>query len=223
MAAIQLIDYRLSSTVSKLELQPFTFALNSGDTCAIETDSADSARLFLKALATLVTPDSGKYVFADDRIDFSDYRNLLPYRRRIGYIAPDAAMISNRTVRENLLWGRYYFENSLTLTLQPEVEGLCRRFQIYDQLDKRPAELNQPDLKLAIAIREITKDPALLIMEMPEDFIGAGNVEVFVETLRETVVADTGIVYFSNNATFNDTFASYHVKIEAGQLEAYSR
>ena len=223
MPAIRLTHYTLPSKGLTQEWQPFNFGLDSGDICAIETDSASSARLFLRALATLITPESGTYFFANDRVTFGDYRNLLPYRRKIGYIAPDAAMISNRTVRENLLWGRYYFEDSLALALEPEVEDLCRRFNIYGQLDKRPAELSPRDLRVAIAIREITKAPAVLAMEMPEDFIGTGDVDAFVQVLSDSVIPSAGIVFFSHHATFNTIFANQRVSIADGRLAVTPR
>ena len=38
-----------------------------------------------------------------ERKDLKAYRDMLPCKQKIGYIAPDAALISNLTLRQNIL------------------------------------------------------------------------------------------------------------------------
>ncbi len=83
--------------------------ISAGDVCSLTSDNADDANLFLRALATLEVPASGEYFFQGERLDFSSYVNLLPYKRRIGYISPEASLIGNRTLRENLFHQDFLF------------------------------------------------------------------------------------------------------------------
>ena len=92
---------------------------------SIKADLPDDAHLLLKGIAMLERPANGAYRFMEKKINFSDHRNLLPYKKKIGYITSDASMISNMSIRENLLLMRYYFENSLSLDIKDNVKNLC--------------------------------------------------------------------------------------------------
>jgi ABC-type lipoprotein export system ATPase subunit len=215
---IQLSDYFLSTMVVGKRLRAFDFKLQAGDICAIESDVDFFAHTFLRALATLDPPLSGIYQFQGATLDFSDYRNLLPYKRQIAYIAPDAAMISNRTVGENLLLMRYYYENSLSIEMDAQMVKVLRMFDIYDKLNLRPAQLSSNDLQMAILLREMIKAPKMLLLNQPEDFIGHTKFNLLVDIFRRMVSASLGVVFFSHDDLFAIRFANRRIVIKDGLL-----
>jgi ABC-type polar amino acid transport system ATPase subunit len=219
MYLINLVDYTIDSPEEDCGLDKLDFALSLGDAFAIIADSPDRAHMFLKTLAMLVKPVSGAFYFKDKKVDFSDYRNLLPCKKKIGYIASDSAMIGNITVRENLLYMRYYFENSLSLSLDEITKKLCKNFGIYDKLDMRPGSLRSVDLRTAIAIRELTKFPDLLLIERPEDFIGHTNLDLFTEVLRDMVLTQMPIVFISYDRDFIEEFSNKKIFLKDGTLD----
>ena len=125
MYLIELTDYCFEAIGAGSDFNNIYFSLSKGDICQIQTDDIDDVHNFLKALATLVRPLDGRYRFMGEEISFSDYRKLLPIKKKIGYIGQDATMISNRTVRENLLLMRSYYENSASIALDEKVLGFC--------------------------------------------------------------------------------------------------
>jgi len=215
---IELSDYTIAPDLAGNGLNGFDFFLSRGDFCIIQTDSRDDARLFLKALATLKQPVNGTYNFMGETLDFSDYRSLLPYKKRIGYIGSDAAMISNMIIRENLLLIRHYHENSLQLSLDERAVNLCRSFELEDRLYARPGEIPPAILRLAITTRELTKSPDMLLFEYPEDYIGQTNLHIFMETLNEMPISEMGIVFISEDRNFIGAFSNRKVSISAGTL-----
>jgi ABC-type lipoprotein export system ATPase subunit len=68
-------------------------------------------------------------------------------------------MISNRTIRENLLLSRFYYENDLSIDMDETMALLCRDAGLSDDLERRPSELNDSELMKTIAIREMGKRP----------------------------------------------------------------
>jgi len=216
---INLVDYIIDSSEEDCGLDKLDFALSPGDAFAIIADSPDRAHMFLKTLAMLVKPVSGAFYFKDKKVDFSDYRNLLPCKKKIGYIASDSAMIGNITVRENLLYMRYYFENSLSLSLDEMTKKLCQNFGIYDKLDMRPGSLRNIDLRTAITIRELTKSPDLLLIERPEDFIGHTSLDLFTEVLRDMVLTKLPIVFISYDKAFIEEFSNKKIFFKGGTLD----
>jgi ABC-type dipeptide/oligopeptide/nickel transport system ATPase subunit len=89
MPTIELIDFTFNPEgAEKTGLTDFSFSLFEGDCYSIETDSADDAALFLKALVTWKSPQKGTYCFNGVKIDLSDYRNALPCKRQMGILPP---------------------------------------------------------------------------------------------------------------------------------------
>ncbi len=209
----ELIDYSVFSDNQEVGLTISYFSLSRGDACCIHTDSFDNAHLFLKALATLVPPFNGTYRFKEQKLDFSDYRSLLPIKKNIGYIAPDTALLSNRTVEENLLLTRYYYENALDLSLDEKTMDMCNQFGIENKLNFRPADLDVTDLRAAITIRELNKSLDLLLLERPEDFVGHSKFNFFIENVEKILQTGVPVVFFSNDDMFINRFSNRTVII----------
>ncbi len=199
-------------------LNRFNLMLSKGDVCSIHTDSPEDAHLLLKALTTLIYPVEGTYFFCGKKLDFSDYRKLLPIKKKIGYIAPDSAMISNRTLRENLLLSRSYHENSLGVSLDDKTQKLCELFNIEDKLDIITAKFGRLDLRAAITVRELTKNPEMLLLERPEDIVGHTNFDFFVDLMKEMLKLGMPIVFFSYNTKFITDVSNKSIIIQNGAL-----
>ncbi len=222
MPLIELKDYTLRPEGAGKGLSDISFSLLQSDVCSIQADRVYDATLFLKALATLVYPVRGTYRFDGEEINLSDYRASLSCKRRIGYIAPGTAMISNRTVRENLLFMRYFYEDSLSISLDENMEELCRKFDILDKLDRKPGELHPQDIQNAITIRELCKSPDVLLLERPEDFIDNTKIDSLIKVLKDLSLSRLAIVLFSfeaaYEAAFEAAFSFKNVKILNGNV-----
>ena len=222
MPILELIDYSLRPEGVGNGLTGFSFSLSAGDGYSIETDSIDDAALLLKALVLWVTPREGTYRFEGIPVDLSDYRNTLSCKQRMGYIASDTALISNRSIRDNLLFMRYFHENSLGLTLDDRTADLCREFDIYGKLDRRPGELHPRDIRNAITIRELSKSPDVLVLERPEDFIDHTKFGRFMDTVSEMTRQNLPLVFYSADADFVKKFSNKKIQISKGRLTSDS-
>ncbi len=214
----ELSDYVLAPIGTGSGLNRFNFTISKGDAYSIKSDSGDDARLLLKALATLIYPTRGTYLFYGEKLDFTDYRKLLFCKREIGYIALDSAMISNRTIRENLLFMRHYFENSMDISLDEQTKKLCRDFGIYDKLDTHASKLDRMDLRVAIAIRELTKRPKLLIVERPEDLVSHSKRGLFLKILNDMIIAKIPMVLLSYSEDLIRELETKKITIENGKF-----
>lgn len=174
-------------------------AIMPGDTIAIDLNAPIDHRRLLRILATLEPPARGRYRFNGLALDVADYRQTLAVKRQIGYLTTDAVMISNRTIRENLLLTRYYYENDLTIDIDAAIGALCESAGLTDHLNRRPAELNGADLKKFLAIREMGKRPRLMLIERPENFMGFGPDDAVFAHLKNMVQSDLAVVFCSAN------------------------
>jgi ABC-type lipoprotein export system ATPase subunit len=215
---IEMAEYTLAPQGSGKGIHGFYFALSRGNVCAIETQNPDDANVFLRAIATLTLPVSGIYRFEGNRINLKSYEEMLRYKPKIAYIAPDAALISNLTVRQNILLQRYYFENDLSIDLDDHIKSVCETFGIMQKLDMRPAELNSIEAQLAIVIREISKNPLVLLIDRPEDFIGHAKFDYLVETFNAWISEQKPVVFVSYDRRLIRRFANRKVLITNGVL-----
>jgi ABC-type lipoprotein export system ATPase subunit len=218
MHVIELSDYYLAPVGTGHGISCFSFALSPGDVCAIDSQSPDDAHAFLRALATLVRPLSGKYTFKGRLHNLNRYDEMLCCKQKIGYLAPDTALISNMTLRQNLLLTRYYYENTLNIHLDETVLALCRTLAIEDKLDKRPAGLNSMEIQAAIALREISKKPEVLLLNQPENFIGHAKYEVLIGIFGQLIAEGMPVVFLSYDRRLVRRFANRKILINQGSL-----
>ena len=218
MDDIELTDYALPPLATGRGLKPFHFNLARGQACAVHGDDPADVHLFLRALATLERPESGRYRFFEHRLDFSDYRRLLPWRRKISYIGRDSAMISNLSIRQNLLLEQSFFQNTVSPELSEEMTWFCRAFNILEKLDLRPAALNSLNLRMAIAIRELTKNSKILILDAPEDLFSHPKFHYLIERIHSMIATGAPFVYFTEDPGFIGAFPGKEVRIHRGAL-----
>ena len=215
---IEMTDYILAPRGSGQGIHGFYFSLSQGNVCAIETPNPDDANIFLRAVATLNRPVQGSYLYEGTRIDLKSYEKMLQCKPKIGYIAPDAALISNLTVRQNFLLQRYYFENNLNIDLDDNLQSICDTLGISSKLDKRPADLNSMETRMAIVVREISKKPQVLLLDRPEEFIGHDKFDVLVEIFSDWIAKKKPVVFFSFDRRFIRRFANRKILITNGAL-----
>ena len=218
MYVIEMSDYTLSPMGSGDGIREFYFALSPGEICAVEAPKPDDGHLFLRAAATLACPRKGIYRFMDNALNLRNYKELLSCKRRIGYIASDAALISNLTVRQNMLIHRYYFENDLNIDLDDQIGLMCDTLGVCQKLDRRPADLNNMERQMAIVIREISKNPDVLLLERPEDFVGHARFEMLVKLFNEWIEQRKPVVFVSSDRRLIRRFANRRILIVNGSL-----
>ncbi len=215
---LELSNYTLAARGLGDGIDGFYFSLNPGDVCVIDSQNPDDAHLFLRALATLVRPVKGIYTFMGRKHNLRRYEDMLCCKQKIGYVAPDAALISNLTVRQNLMLQRYYHEETLNIDLEKEVFDLCQAFGIADKLDKRPAVLQPMEVQAAIIVREVTKKPAFMLLGQPEDFVGHAKYKLIVEMFNRLVADRVPMVLLSYDRRLVRRYVNRKVLITNGSL-----
>ena len=216
MAIIELREYAHAPTGRGKGLQKFSFSLSPGDAFSLHADRIDDAHLFLRALATLEPPEEGTYLFKDDALDFTKSSQLLPVRRSIAYLGTDASLIGNRTLRTNLLFGRYYHENRLDLELNDDVLSMCRLLGIEDKLDLRPAQVALEDARAAVIVREMTKGAEVLLIEQAFVVLARPVVELYIEMMRKAVDSGIPCVYYAGLTQYDRLFKKKDIYIRDG-------
>jgi len=215
---IRLSDYSLEPLGDGNGLKNVNLALSNGEALSIGTDSPDDARLLLRGVATLVAPKRGQFFYKGKELDLSDYRSLLAYKKNVGYIASDATLISNRSMHDNLMLMRYYFEDSTSIQMPEEVVELCRVFKLAKRLDLKPHQLDPEENRLFVIVRELSKNPEILLVERPRDFLRTKGFEALKGVLRNIVRKNLALVFFSTDEVFIKEFSRRPIFIDKGRV-----
>ena len=215
---IRLSDYSLEPLGDGNGLKNVNLALSNGEALSIGTDSPDDARLLLRGVATLVAPKRGQFFYKGKELDLSDYRSLLAYKKNVGYIASDATLISNRSMHDNLMLMRYYFEDSTSIQMPEEVVELCRVFKLAKRLDLKPHQLDPEENRLFVIVRELSKNPEILLVERPRDFLRTKGFEALKGVLRTIVRKNLALVFFSTDEVFIKEFSRRPIFIDKGRV-----
>lgn len=218
MALIKLNQFALSPEKNGNGILPCDLTIESGDIIQVRADSVNDAHLLFKGLATLSYPAGGQYLFNGHKQDYSDYRRLLSAKKQIGYLTSGTALISNRSIRENLCMGQVYFDNDLSMSLDDDTMDLCRSFGIRNILDERPTNLGVPDIRRAMLIRELVKKPRLMLVEYPRAFSGHRYKTLMTEKIQSGIRDGMALVYFSYDADFVHAFQGKCLEIKEGRV-----
>ena len=218
MNIIELKKYILESKMTGEPFEPFDFSLARGDVCVLSTDSMDDGLTFLKALATLIRPLQGTYHYNGNLLNLSNRSSLLPIKKTIGFITSHSALISNRSIRENLLLMGSYYNNTKSTQLDEKTRDLCELFSMQTVIDQHPRDLSIHDCHLAITIRELAKSPDVLLLEHPEDFIGLASFGILWDYLKKLVSEKIPILFISNSKSFIQSFSNRKLVILQGAL-----
>ncbi|TWI74100.1 hypothetical protein LZ24_01040 [Desulfobotulus alkaliphilus] len=202
--SIELKNIRLATG----SLEPFSFDLAPGEVCEIQSDSSDHARSILKLLATLERPAEGIFMLDGNELDFSHYQSLLPVKRRIASITTDAALITNRSLQENILIGEAWYKNTMQPDMPPLCRDLCQKFRIEERLHLRPAATSPMEQRAAIAVRGLAKSPGLILVERPEDFVGRQRKALFLDALKSFSRRGATLVFWSDDTETGRNWAT---------------
>lgn len=172
----------------------------------------------INAVAGLLRPDQGR-ITADGTVllDTAKGVNLPPHRRRIGYVFQDARLFPHLTVRQNLLYGRWFAPRGSGVS----PDRITDLLGIGPLLDRRPGALSGGEKQRVAIGRAILSNPRLLALDEPLaalDDDRKAEILPYLERLRD----DLGlpILYVSHAMAEVARLANTVVLMEAGRVTA---
>ena len=144
---------------------------------------------------------------------------LVPvHQRRIGYVFQDGRLFPHLTVRQNLLYGRWFAPAS---ERRGELDQIVDLLDIAALLDRRPARLSGGEKQRVAIGRALLASPRLLLMDEPLaslDEARKAEILPYIERLRDE--SGVPIVYVSHSVPEVARLASTIVLVSAGSVAA---
>jgi molybdate transport system ATP-binding protein len=195
-----------------------TFENEAGITCLFGRSGAGKS-MTINLIAGLARPDRGRIVL-DGRplVDTGARIFVPPHRRRIGLVFQDSRLFPHLTVRQNLVFGRWFVaETARRVAFEPVIETLG----IAHLLGRRPARLSGGEKQRVAIGRALLTSPELLLMDEPLASLDTERkLEILplIESLRDAF--GIPIVYVSHAVDEVARLASRVVVLESGHVTA---
>ncbi len=173
-----------------------TFAVPPGLT-ALFGPSGSGKTSIVNAIAGLLAPDIGRIVLDGVvLLDTTAGVEVPASRRRVGYVFQEGRLFPHLTVRQNLLFGRWFAREPAD---PAEVDRVVGLLGIGALLGRRPARLSGGEKQRVAIGRALLASPRLLLMDEPLAALDVARKEEilpYVERLRDE--ARVPILYVSH-------------------------
>jgi phospholipid/cholesterol/gamma-HCH transport system ATP-binding protein len=177
-------------------LRGLSLALGKGTTLAVMGGSGAGKTVLLRIADGLITPDEGEVWLFGTRIDRMSEEQMLPLRRRAGFVFQSAALFDSLSVFENVA---FPLREHTPLSLG-EITDRVHRFLSLVGLPGTdsllPAELSGGMRKRVGIARALIMEPEVVFFDEPTAGLDPTNARLVAELMAQlrTGVCDTAIV-----------------------------
>lgn len=196
-----------------------SFELESG--CAVLSGASGAGKTsIINMIAGLMKPDSGNITINSNPLYDSDKNiNVLPEKRRAGYVFQESRLFPHMTVMKNLMYGKRKNEAGL---IAPE--ELTKLLGIEHLLERYPKNLSGGEKQRVALGRALLSSPEILLMDEPMASLDASRTEELLDYI--SVVKSTfkiPVVYVTH--TFDEILriADYVGIVESGSIVRYGK
>jgi len=190
----------------------------AGGLVALLGRSGSGKTSIINTIAGLIRPDEG-FVSVDGMVLVDTRRQIFmaPHHRRIGYVFQEGRLFPHLTVRQNLLYGRWFAPRGPGTELDDVIDLLG----IGALLERRPGRLSGGEKQRVAIGRALLAKPRLLLMDEPLaslDEARKAEILPYVEKLRDQ--ASVPIIYVSHSIGEVTRLASTIVLVSEGKVAA---
>jgi phospholipid/cholesterol/gamma-HCH transport system ATP-binding protein len=147
-------------------LHRVSFEVWPGETKILLGESGSGKTLIMKMAAGLLRPDAGRiWVMGHDLNDMNE-RELLDFRRHIGFVFQEGALFDSLTVAENVAF-RLHEENVPDAQVEARVREALRFVELESTVDQYPAELSGGMRRRVSIARALVDKPAVVFYDSP--------------------------------------------------------
>jgi phospholipid/cholesterol/gamma-HCH transport system ATP-binding protein len=178
-------------------LRGVSFRLDKGETLVIMGGSGSGKTVLLRTVAGLIRADGGGVRVFDIEITRLSEEELLPIRRRMGYVFQGAALFDSLTVYDNVAFPLREHTDATAAEIRRRVVHVLSLVGLAeDVLPKLPSELSGGMRKRVGIARALVTEPEMLLFDEPTAGLDPTNSRLVAELILKLKggVCDTSIV-----------------------------
>lgn len=164
-AAIRFDDVRLGFG-DRMVLRGVSFSAQPRETVILLGETGTGKTLLLKLAAGLLRPDDGIVEVLGQAVSEQSERELLEFRRQIGFVFQEGALFDSLTVGENVAY-RLYEDRVPESEILPRVEEVLRFVELEHTTDLLPSELSGGMRRRVSIARALINRPPVVLYDSP--------------------------------------------------------
>jgi len=207
------IKHRLGTFLLDAEFE------TGGGLVALFGRSGSGKTSIINTIAGLVRPERGRVTTGGTVLVDTARGIFVPrHRRRLGYVFQEARLFPHLTVRQNLLYGRWFAPRAKR---GDDLERVVDLLGIGTLLERRPGRLSGGEKQRVAIGRALLADPRLLLMDEPLaslDEERKAEILPYIERLRDQ--SKVPIIYVSHSIAEVARLATTVVLLSDGKVAA---
>lgn len=147
-------------------LRGVSFRVQERETLILLGETGTGKTLTLKMAAGLLQPASGSVNVLGADLATMTERELLAFRRKIGFVFQEGALFDSMTVADNVAY-RLREDKAPEAEIEPRVKEILRFVELEHTLDQFPSELSGGMRRRVSIARALVNRPALVLYDSP--------------------------------------------------------
>jgi putative ABC transport system ATP-binding protein len=168
----------------------------------------------LNLISGLLEPTTGEILFKNENIKKLKDKRLSAIRNHeIGYILQGNSLMSNLTVRENIVLPATFCEPSMDY----DANDVMLELGIYDIRDKYPSEISGGEAKRCAIARALLLNPTLLLADEPVSDLDPENTQLIMNVFSKHAANGMAIIMVTHNME-TTRYSSITYRMSKGKL-----
>jgi len=189
-------------------LRGVTFQVQQRETLILLGETGTGKTLTLKMAAGLLAPNSGSVIVLGNEVSEMSEEELLPFRRRIGFVFQEGALFDSMTVGENVAY-RLREDRLAEEEIESRVLEVLRFVELEHTIDMLPSELSGGMKRRVSIARALINQPPIVLYDSPTaglDPITSQTIITLILRLRDVY----GVTALLATHRLQDGFALAH-------------
>ncbi len=147
-------------------LRGVTFQVRERETLILLGETGTGKTLTLKMAAGLLAPNSGSVVVLGNEVSEMKERELLAFRRKVGFVFQEGALFDSMSVAENVAY-RLREDGVAEEEIEPRVREALRFVELEHAVDMLPSELSGGMRRRVSIARALINHPPIVLYDSP--------------------------------------------------------
>ncbi|MBA0088171.1 MAG: ATP-binding cassette domain-containing protein [Acidobacteria bacterium Pan2503] len=204
-------------------LRGVSFCVRERETVVLLGETGTGKTLTLKMAAGLLRPDSGSIDVLGQKVSQMEEKELLAFRRKIGFMFQEGALFDSLTVAENVAY-RLHEDAMPAAEIEPRVREVLRFVELEHTMDQLPSELSGGMRRRVSIARALANRPPIVLYDSPTaglDPVTSQTIITLILRLRDMY----GVTALLATHRLQDGFAlaNFHFDPRAERVVANSR
>ena len=196
---VENLSFRYRNDAPHDALSNVSLTLRTGDLHFLIGPNGSGKTTFIRCIAGLLTPASGKITILGENMVLLNNRERA---RRIGYIPQSEAPTFSFTVRQVVVMGRASFHNLFGIPSPDDYHQASLAMKLVGIIhlaDRECTSISGGEWQLVLIARALAQQPSVLLMDEPTSHLDLSNQMRILGVIRDLIQQGYTVIFVSHN------------------------